>query len=56
MSQLNHSSENTPGPDEQNKQLVEDIAALVELSRDFDVAWEIANRVCDRYGLGLAAA
>ena len=42
--------------DQHIRQLIDEVAVLLELSNDFDEAWEIANRVCDRYGLGRAAA
>jgi hypothetical protein len=41
---------------EQIRDLIDEVVVLLELSRDFDVAWNIANEVCDRYGLGRAAA
>lgn len=42
--------------DQHLHELIDEVAGLLELSDDFEVAWEIANRVCDRYGLGRAAA
>jgi len=45
-----------PQEDQHLRQLIDDVAGLLELSDDFEVAWEIAHRVCDRYGIGRAAA
>jgi hypothetical protein len=56
MAQENSRFDNPAEGDQHIRELIDEVAVLLELSSDFDEAWEIANRVCDRYGLGRAAA
>jgi len=56
MAQDNHHLDDYRDDDMQVQQLIEEVVGMLELSPDFESAWEAANRVCDRYGLGRAAA
>ena len=39
----------------QAEQFVENLAVLLGISGEYASAWEIANQVCDRYHVGIAA-
>ncbi len=57
MTQVHCIKELTPAQeaDAQLPALLQEIAILLELSRDFETAWTIANEVCDRYDVCRAA-
>ncbi len=40
---------------EEAEQFVENVALLLGVSGDYASVWDVANHVCDRYGLGIAA-
>jgi hypothetical protein len=40
---------------EQARQFVQQLMALLRVEPGFDSAFDIANRVCDRHGIGRAA-
>jgi hypothetical protein len=37
------------------EELMSEVALRLANTTDFDQAWEAANRVCNRYGIGQAA-
>ncbi len=40
---------------EEAEQFVENVALLLGVSGDYASVWDVANDVCDRHGLGIAA-
>ncbi len=41
--------------EQEAEQFVDHVAVLLGITGDYASAWEIANEVCDRYGVGIAA-